>query len=153
MGGVSALPDVCLIRPSEFCGRKAMKLPKALIIVALLWISNQTSAAPGCRQYGGLYVAHYQKAMIGHTFLNRSPTSRVRCMILCSRQRRCLSFNHENTSGTCQLNSERKEQFPESLHHSVGFIYFGGLKPRSQGIELTTTDEQVSACSAKGGDK
>ncbi|XP_038059553.1 uncharacterized protein LOC119730637 [Patiria miniata] len=121
-----------------------------LLILTVLITARQACVAAG----GTLYVARENQALVGHTFLSLHATSLVQCMVLCHRHRRCLSFNHCDTDGTCQMNDARAEENPESLQQKSGFLYFGGLESDTEGpMETTTETVQVSTNSQGQGDE
>ena len=64
------------------------------------------------------------RAMEGRKILSQSEISLIRCAVLCLRHARCLSFNHKNTGGICQLNRATMEEFPAGLQHAAGFSFF-----------------------------
>ncbi|XP_038059672.1 uncharacterized protein LOC119730726 [Patiria miniata] len=121
-----------------------------LLILTVLITARRACVAAS----GTLYVARENQALVGHTFLSLHATSLVQCMVLCHRHRRCLSFNHGDTDGTCQMNGARAEENPESLQQKSGFLYFGGLESDTEGpIETTTETVQVSTISQGQGDE
>ena len=65
------------------------------------------------------------QALLGHVIVSQSGTSGVRCAVLCSIHSQCLSFNHREQGGTCQLNGATMESSPGSLQPAAGFSYFG----------------------------
>ena len=65
------------------------------------------------------------QALLGHVIESQPGTSGVRCAVLCSIHSQCLSFNHREQGGTCQLNGATMESSPGSLQPAAGFSYFG----------------------------
>lgn len=72
-------------------------------------------------------------------------------MMLCVRHRLCLSFNHDDVSGMCQLNNARKEEFPASYKPDDSFNYFDRVVSRVYGSVESTTEatQQVGAAHLK----
>ena len=64
------------------------------------------------------------QALLGNVIESQSGTSGVRCAVLCSIHSQCLSFNHREQGGTCQLNGATMESSLGSLQPAAGFSYF-----------------------------
>ncbi len=116
------------------------------------WVSYEASATEtSCttRSRGSIFLPHQHHALIGHSFLNQSGTVRIKCMMLCSRHSRCLSFNHNDIKSICQLNDASKEDFPDSYKQDGGFSYFGGSSnkaaPLPEETKMTTKTEQETS--------
>ncbi|XP_033635633.1 lactadherin-like [Asterias rubens] len=109
----------------------------ATLILGLLTICHKVSPiSAGC---GSIFLPDQHHALIGHSFLGQTGTGRIQCMMLCWRHSRCLSFNHDDTNGTCQLNNARKEEFPESYKQDEHLSYFGSSKKGHEDKAATTT--------------
>ena len=65
------------------------------------------------------------QALLGHVIESQAGASGVQCAVLCLRHSQCLSFNHREQGGTCQLNGATMESSPGSLQLAAGFSYFG----------------------------
>ncbi len=97
---------------------------------------------------GSIFLLYEHQALIGHSFLNQSGTTRIQCVMLCFRHKRCLSVNHDDISGICQLNDGRKEDFPESYKQDGGFSYFedsNKAKPITGEMTTATTTERETS--------
>ncbi|XP_071801303.1 uncharacterized protein [Asterias amurensis] len=126
-------------------------VPFTAAILALVFYdasATETSCTIGSIVKGSIFLPYQQHALIGHTFQNQSGTGRIKCMMLCWRQSRCMSFNHNDISGICQLNDASKEEFPESYKQDDGFSYFGDssneAEPLPEETTMTTKTNQES---------
>ncbi len=118
-------------------------------IAMVTWVSYEASTTETSCTRGSIFLPHQHHALIGHSFLNQSGTNKFQCMTLCSRQSRCLSINHNDINGVCQLNDASKEDFPDSFKQDGGFSYFGSAsnkaKPLPEESMVTTKTEQETS--------
>ena len=122
-----------------------MSLPVGFTMILLMMTHESLTAGSSClRSHGSLFHLSQHHILTGHSFLNQSGTVRMQCMMLCIRHRVCLSFNHNDIGGMCQLNDARKEEFPESYKRDDGFSYFDRLVSRVYGSVYTEAPQQVS---------
>ena len=113
----------------------------AVVVATLFWsfivIShNVFPISAGC---GNIYLPDQHHALVGHSFLSQTGTGQIQCMMLCWRHSRCLSFNHDDISGICQLNHARNDDFPASYKQDDLLSYFSSSRKGDEGISETTT--------------
>ncbi|XP_071785294.1 uncharacterized protein [Asterias amurensis] len=125
-----------------------MSLLVAIAMILLMMTHESLAAVSSClRSHGRLFDRSRSHMLTGHSFLNQSGTVLTQCEMLCVRHRMCLSFNHDDIGGMCQLNDARKEDFPEIYKRDDGFSYFDRLVSRVYGSLYTEAQQQ-----ALGGD-
>ena len=91
-------------------------------LVAFFSIETSATGCWGIREEQ--FVALVDHALIGHSFLNSTGVSQFMCSVLCLRHSSCLSFNHGDTDGICQLNDAKRDEFPASFKQVDNFSYF-----------------------------
>ena len=100
------------------------EISTVLLITVILILPGESASCIASREKR--YVSGGKnQALLGHVIGSQSGTSRVRCAVLCSIHSQCLSFNHREQGGTCQLNGATMESSPGSLQPAAGFSYFG----------------------------
>ncbi|XP_071785293.1 uncharacterized protein [Asterias amurensis] len=122
-----------------------MSLLVAIAMMMLLMMTHESLAAgSSClRSHGRLFDRSRSHMLTGHSFLNQSGTVLTQCEMLCVRHRMCLSFNHDDIGGMCQLNDARKEDFPEIYKRDDSFSYFDRLVSRVYGSLYTEAQQQA----------
>ncbi|XP_071801373.1 uncharacterized protein [Asterias amurensis] len=116
----------------------------ATLAFCLVWCHKVSPISAGC---GNMFLPDQHHALVGHSFLSQTGTGRIQCMMLCWRHSRCLSFNHDDTSGICQLNNARKQEFPESYKQDDNLSYFSSSN-KIHGWVFETTMDKIATVSS-----
>jgi hypothetical protein len=66
---------------------------------------------------------------VGHVIQSTSSSSDMDCLVDCTREQRCLSFNYKNKKGdgkpVCELNDQTRETKPDSVVPMNDYYYYG----------------------------
>ena len=96
-----------------------------ITVIMFSWILPGESASCFASRERRYVSGGKNQALLGHVIGSQSGTSRTRCAVFCLRHSQCLSFNHREQGGTCQLNGATMESSPGSLQPAAGFSYYG----------------------------
>ena len=70
-----------------------------------------------------------EEALLGHVIQSTQSASDIDCLMDCSREHRCLSFNYkidkDDGNPVCELNDQTRQSRPDSVVPMDGYYYYG----------------------------
>ncbi|XP_031556619.1 sushi, von Willebrand factor type A, EGF and pentraxin domain-containing protein 1-like [Actinia tenebrosa] len=98
-----------------------------LVVTSLLVVTVNTENIKTRRKI--FQRSAQETALVGHVIQSTQASRDIDCLMDCSREQRCLSFNYKSNRGdgisVCELNDQTLQSRPDSVVPMDGYYYYG----------------------------